>query len=142
VNYQLSTNRKLPFTITYPESIKHRIEFEAIYNWDFTNYNTKVDNNNFDYESSFVSRGNKLNIEYLFRAKKEIVDAQHVNQVIEDFNEIYNHISYTVEYPSAKKQSLIKETSWFSTLNLIDGIFMVLIVAFGILFLIKNKLLG
>ena len=32
VNYQLSTNRKIPFTTTYPKSIKYRIEFESIYN--------------------------------------------------------------------------------------------------------------
>ena len=67
-----------------------------------------------------------------------IVEIEKLGEVINDFNRIYNNVSYGLDYPFPPS-NVIKER-WYSSYDYTDGVFTILLIGFIIAFLVKNKI--
>lgn len=120
VNPSASPVRTAPYKINNPLNVSFDISVQMPEEWEFEDYESKVDSDYFSYEQRASYYGNKLLVTHNYERKKDFVAAKDVRKYIADHKKIQDDLSYFVTYDLEAATAIENSgLSWISILLVI-----------------------
>jgi hypothetical protein len=93
-------NRTEPLTLKYPANIEQNISVELPFDLNTEEDSERVDNDFYNFSFNSSQQGNKFNLSYTFKALKEDIDGDQIDNYVRETKKLKETLSYSVSYGS------------------------------------------
>ncbi|MBS1507209.1 MAG: DUF3857 domain-containing protein [Bacteroidetes bacterium] len=92
--------RSMPFRLTYPQNITHRIKLNMPEKWSVEEGGKTIESKGLIFNRTYSLSDNDktINLNYSFRTKKEFLEPNEIKEHTQKIDEIYNQLTFDISY--------------------------------------------